>query len=268
MYSAADSLLIRRLPITTLGASDTLESKTDSIVAMRRSIQNPDFIWVATVGGQVYYVNWTRPSSTHEKLQTSTKSAHDLVVALATPDAVRDTLLILESDDKGNAKLNAYEGKASSKTPPKSILTHKEPEAGLKFLSSNANGQIVCGALGDRLFIASWDALDKEPAETFSFRTPDLIASLDVRVEERKGQTSKHKSSYPGSTFVVDVAIGGARGPVYRYSDILAGLHAADKAKKELLQAQKYHWHRRAVHSVKWSRDGELLTWQVSIIES
>lgn len=262
VYSAADSLLIRRLPITTLGASESLGAKADAIVAMKRSMQNPDFLWVATVGGQIYYVNWTRPSSKHDHFQTSTKNAHDLVVALASPDSVKDTLLILESDDKGIAKLNAYEGKAGSKASPKSIFTCKEPEFGLKLLSPNANGQVVCGALGDRFFIASWDALNKEPAETFSFKAPDLISSLDVKVDDRKGQSSKPKVSYPGSNLVVDVVIGGARGSVYRYSDLLAGLHSAEKAKaakKDMLQAQKYHWHRRAAHSVKWSRDGNYL---------
>jgi NET1-associated nuclear protein 1 (U3 small nucleolar RNA-associated protein 17) len=102
--------------------------------------------------------------------------------------------------------------------------------------------------------------LDKEYCETFSFKVPDMIASLDVRIEDRTNKQLKNKQSYPGSNVVLDVAVGGARGAIYRYSDLLAGLHSPEKAKaakKDLLQAQKYHWHRRAVHAVKWSRDGK-----------
>lgn len=267
IYSAADSLLIRRIPITTLGASEKLGTTSDIIVSMKRSIQNPNLLWVATLHGQVYHVNWTRASSSHKSFQTSTKSAHDLVIAQATPETAQDTVLLLETDETGHSNLNAYPGETSGKAQPKTIFTIKDSVSGLKLLSSNADARVVCGALGDRLFILSWDALDDAAYETFSFKVPDVISSLDVRTQERKGQQSKHKQSYPGSNLVVDVAVGGARGAIYRYSDLLAGLHFQDKAKaakKDMLQAQKYHWHRRAVHTVKWSRDGEYRHWDTT----
>jgi NET1-associated nuclear protein 1 (U3 small nucleolar RNA-associated protein 17) len=261
VYSATDSLLIRRIPITTLSSSETIAT-TDAefIVAVKRSIQNPDFLWVMTLNGHVYHVNWTRTSTAPKGFKTSCKKAHDLVVAQSTPDAPEDTLLVLESDENGLANLNAYSSASTGDAQPENIFSMKSPEFGLVCLSANATGQVVCGAIGDRLFIASWETLDKEHCETFSFKVPDMISSLDVRVDERTEKHLKNKQQYIGSNVVVDVAIGGARGAIYRYSDLLAGLHPSEKAKaakRDQLQAQKYHWHRRAVHAVKWSRDGK-----------
>ncbi|KAK0384074.1 hypothetical protein NLU13_8163 [Sarocladium strictum] len=263
VYSAADSLLVRRIPITTLSSSESVATEeSDFIVAMKRSIQNPNFLWVLTLSGQVFHIDWTRASTAPKGFSTSTRKAHDMAVASSSSDASGDALLVLETDDNGYANLNVYAGTTKDSVQPQNVFSMKAPDHGFMCLSANTNGQVVCGALGDRLFIASWESLDKEHCETFSFKVPDMIASLDVRVEDRTNKHLKNKQSYPGSNVVVDVVVGGARGAIYRYSDLLAGLHSPEKAKaakKDLLQAQKYHWHRRAVHAVKWSRDGNYL---------
>lgn len=260
IYSAADSLLVRRIPITTLSSSEAINTEeSDYVVAMKRSIQDPDFLWVLTRTGQVFHVNWTRASPSPEGFKTSTKKTHDLVVARSTVGATEELLLILETDDNGYANLNVYPSSRKDGSQHENIFSMKAPEMGHICLSANAEGQVVCGALGDRLFIASWEKLDKEHCETFSFKVPDMIASLDVKTDERTSNHMKQKHSYPGSNLVVDVAVGGARGAIYCYRDLLAALHSPEKAKaakRDLLQAQKYHWHRRAVHAVKWSRDG------------
>ena len=69
------------------------------------------------------------------------------------------------------------------------------------------------------------------------------------------------KKSRQEAAPVLDIIVGGARGSIYLYHDALARSQALAKSgsDKEPIQAQNFHWHRRAVHALKWSRDGTKL---------
>jgi len=58
------------------------------------------------------------------------------------------------------------------------------------------------------------------------------------------------------------VVVGCARGAIFYYNDLLPQirlLQTSRKARNLSLQPRKLHWHRRAVHAVKWSRDGNYI---------
>lgn len=100
----------------------------------------------------------------------------------------------------------------------------------------------------------------------YNFETNDIITCLDARVstttkpltQSRRAMGEKPKTARNHNTPIVDVVIGGARGPIYFYNDLIAKLETMGGEDAETLLARKYHWHRRAVHAIKWSRDGML----------
>lgn len=258
VFSAADSLLIRRIPISTLDSSAPKGSKPALIVATRMSKKNPEYLWVACSDGLIYHVNWTTGSDSIDRFQTASKSAKALTIISGETPSSEDMILVAEADKLQRMALVAYQGAVSAPTS-KSLLTLKKQGNGLHLLESSEDGQVLVGALHDRVFLGvaskgHGDKLDDLQYEFLSFDAPDLVTSIDVRVYSR----ALGKKGTADSSRVVDVLVGGARGAIYRYHDALSRLQSVGKPgqDKDGLQAQKYHWHRRAVHAVKWSRDG------------
>lgn len=261
IYSAVDSLLVRRIPITVVESSAQKASASATIVATRLSKQNPHFVWVACSDGRVFHVDWTS-SKTPESFKTRSGTAKALVVLTTKISKMtEEVLLIAESDKSNRIEVVAYEGKVQSAAEPKVVMAMKKPGNGLQLLELSEDGQVLVGAINDRLFMGvpsqeQPDALAALEYEFYSFDIPDLITALDVRVYTRPATSSKKARSEPAP--VVDVIVGGARGSIYLYHDVLARSLALGKpgSDKEMIQAQKYHWHRKAVHALKWSRDG------------
>lgn len=266
IYSAADSLLVRRIPISTLDTSAPQGSTPANIAATRLSTQDPEFVWVACSDGQIYHVNWTHSAEISPAFQTDSRTAKAMVVVPAQgQNNKEETILVVESDKPNRMEVNAYQGLTSSRPKVRfnSILALKKPGSGLQLLEASADGQVLIGAFHDRLFLgvasqSGADEPDKLQYEFFSFDTPDLITTLDLRIYKRSVSTSSARKTQVGSDTVVDIIAGGARGGIYVYHDALSRVQAEGKPQfvKDGIQVQKFHWHRKAVHSVKWSRDG------------
>ncbi|KAH7155445.1 WD40-repeat-containing domain protein [Dactylonectria estremocensis] len=264
IYSAVDSLLVRRIPITVVESSAQKASASATIVATRLSKQNPHFVWVACSDGRVFHVDWTS-SKIPESFQTRSGTAKALVVLTTKiSKTTEEVLLITESEKSNRMEVVAYEGKTQSTSEPKVIMTMKKAGNGLQLLELSDDDQVLVGAINDHIFVGvplhqNPDSLAGLEFELYSFDVPDLVTALDIRVHARPATTSKKARSEPAP--VVDIIVGGARGSIYLYNDVLARSLALGKSgsDKETIQAQKYHWHRKAVHALKWSRDGHYM---------
>lgn len=257
VFSATDSLLVRRIPVGNIDASATQDAAPAPIVATRLSRQDGSYVWVACADGHVYRINWTLESKTPASFRTSSKTARAMsVVALGAKKVAKDVVIVAESEKSTRVQLVAYEWDQASKPKPRTLVSLKRPGNGLQLLESTRDGQYLVGAINDRLFLGAMQQLpsksDKLQYEFYSFDTPDLITALDLR---SYGRSSKHARSETNK--VVDVIVGGARGGIYLYHDAIARCQTTESSKQaNTIHAQKYHWHRKAVHSVKWSRDG------------
>lgn len=268
IYSAADSLLVRRIPITTF---DSLSPKTETpavIVSMRLSKSSPEHVWVACSDGRVFYINWTAPlGPLQPSFTTKTQTARAMSIVRTNVKNHQDAVLILEWDKQHAVNLAAY-AKPKETVLHQNLFNMKKTGFGLQLLETSEDGLHVVGAVNDRLFVGvanvtQFDDFRKLAYEFYSFDTPDTIASIDIRTKAPSAKKAKQ-----GASTLVDVVVGGARGAIYVYRDVIARLQAAGKAKGEdALEALKYHWHRKAVHSVKWSRDGMFIdfTWRLQL---
>lgn len=86
------------------------------------------------------------------------------------------------------------------------------------------------------------------------------VTSLDVQIKGSESKLKRSKKS-KGSKEIVNLAVGGLKGSIFVFEDVLESLTQSEnhsqRPNTEPLAARKLHWHRNAVASVKWSSDGE-----------
>ncbi|KKF94488.1 U3 small nucleolar RNA-associated protein 17 [Ceratocystis platani] len=270
IYSTADSLLVRRIPMPS-------PNRNLGIVGLRQCLTDPSMVWVACANGIISKVNWTGESETPivASIPTASGTASSLatlLVSVGDSDAKKtsaEVVLVAEMPtDHSPTRVIAYDGELRllnvllKLAAGMSRLHTMETLVGAGLVYASAGKQFYLGTPRS-LELAS---LDELAYEFYTFACEDLITATDARIvplsRSKKG-SSKQQHQQQMS---IDVAIGCARGPIYCYSDILTRLQAMDaatatasKGPRESLQPKKMHWHRRAVHSLKWSRDGNYL---------
>lgn len=209
-------------------------------------------------------MKWTETNETHQSFQTVTGTAKAITVTTTNASgAEADIVVVAESNGANRMELTAYGGDILSSPLSKNILAVKKPGNGLHLIESSQDGLVLVGAFNDTLFlgVASQEqptSFEQIQYDFFSFEVPDLITTLDFRVYSASALSGNKSKGQRDSDKVVDVIVGGARGAIYLYHDALSRSQALGKASsaKDGIQAQKFHWHRKAVHAVKWSRDG------------
>ncbi|TDZ20654.1 U3 small nucleolar RNA-associated protein 17 [Colletotrichum orbiculare MAFF 240422] len=256
IYSVAESLLVRRISLPVVQNSYAHNATLPTIVSTCLSPTKPDFVWVAISDGRVWRINWKKGSSVQDEFVTQSRTALDMTVGAFDGQKKTEVIYVAEANNE-SGEIVAYLG-PNYKDPTSQVLfkTKQQTEnVGIHLLRTSANGKVVIGATREGLIVGTVnpDISQTEVSldcEFFNFDSTDIICSLDVRVINKKD-----------SAPVVDLIAGGARGAIYLYNDILRKLQSLNgpKAKRDSLQGRKYHWHRRAVHSLKWSKDGHYM---------
>ncbi|KAK2592370.1 NET1-associated nuclear protein 1 [Conoideocrella luteorostrata] len=276
IYTTADSLLVRRIPISTLDTSSEKGSTPARIIATRLSKSNSHLAWVACSDGNMYCVDWSQSVGPSPVFRTTSGTANALVVVPAAYAENKEILLISESDKASHMDIVAYQPISDGKAKSKALFSLKKQGHGLQILETSMDGQVIIGAFQDQLFFGnasrSTQNLEELEYDVVSFESPDLITCIDLRLRHRSSGSTKNQ---PVLNSTVDVIVGGARGGIYIYRDALSTIRSSGKSQsgKDGLDVQNHHWHRKAVHAVKWSRDGNyfisggsenvLVVWQV-----
>ncbi|KAL8295150.1 hypothetical protein RB597_008465 [Gaeumannomyces tritici] len=272
VYSTQDSLLVRRIQ---LPQDNTESTQTPHIAATVASLIDTTVVWVADSRQNIWKVDWTTGVC-----QTPVATGGQISTFVAAKVGGKELLVTCEPTSRSAYELVAYAVGSDVKPSPRSL---GRLSGGLRVLRTAVEGSVVLGCAESGIVIASLkDGGKKQGAwaianlgcELYSFEAPDVVCALDARVAARRasGKKTKHNSGAVGLP-VLDVVIGCARGAIYVYGNILAALAGVGNGSRERLQPRKYHWHPRAVHSVKWSVDGEyfvsggtentLVLWQV-----
>lgn len=97
------------------------------------------------------------------------------------------------------------------------------------------------------------------------FQTSMRVTAFDAYARTPSNPEDKTSAS---SGDRIDLALGDQEGAILLFEDILASFARLEKSRKEgaksnidldMLRPKRLHWHREAVASVKWSRDGNSL---------
>ncbi|KAJ4297040.1 NET1-associated nuclear protein 1 [Collariella sp. IMI 366227] len=258
VYSTEDSLLVRRIALPVANADDTTDLVSMHIVSAVLSKSNPDYIWVACSDGRIWHLDWTSGAGAETPFTVDAKKVLDVAVdELEIGGKTEDVLFVLKRLTSSSAQVVVYNRKALEAKAGKLVHTYDEsPQA----LRSVVGGRLIVAAAKESLHVGLLKtkkaaSLDDLTYRFHSFDVPDIVTCLDIRATTR---TTKKGGLEIQS---VDVALGCARGAIYVYHDLLSKLlgEGSGAPKGGLIQPRKYHWHRRAVHSVKWSQDGNYL---------
>ncbi|KAK5632710.1 hypothetical protein RRF57_008424 [Xylaria bambusicola] len=258
VYSAPDSLLLRKIELVF----SRIDGRQDQIVAICPSVTNPGHVWVATYSGSLWLINWETGSGSEPQVKLPCDRLYDMHVDSVQFDHdIRDVVYV--SAQKGQAwHIIACDIQNSQLVASQPIFSFTSPIENLRV----AHLGYTFVAYADRtVIIGSQTGETKKELkdlsyEAVTFDASDEITCLDVQVTNRvhlNRKSQREASDVP----VIDLAIGCARGAVFAYKDLLPEIRLLNtsKARHHVLQPRKYHWHRKAVHAVKWSRDGNYI---------
>lgn len=162
-------------------------------------------------------------------------------------------------------------GREAEKTALVVLLTYGKPLTSLKVLDE---GKVIIATAGSKMLIGNTQRPNEPSLKdvTYTWREFDCstwITSIDIQVN-RTDVTSKSSRESQATASAINIVIGGIRGSIFVYDDILEKLTRKENSRARLnnenIDPRKLHWHRNAVASVKWSADGKLIgSWTNSL---
>ncbi|KAF3764550.1 hypothetical protein M406DRAFT_42104 [Cryphonectria parasitica EP155] len=254
IYSVADSLLVRRIALPVVGAN----SGAPYLVASALSETSPNLVWLAASDGRIWRIDWTNGTGVEDCFRTKAGVIHDMTVGSVSLNKTPSDVLFVSESLKSSFKIVAYD--PSDLASPKSHVLQSDIGR-VNIVRAAIGGLVLVAVAGSTMLVGTLKQKTNHSVENlhydfYSVNTVDDVCCLSIRHVPKKSG-SKKKAGHDSNDLVVDVAVGCVRGALFVYSDLLTQLQ--NKLKKGLDVPRKQHWHRKAVHSVAWSKDGNYL---------
>ena len=264
LYSTSTSLLVRSLQ----------PAGESSISTFALSASHPTVLYIGTFSGGITKWDWATG-----KLLATLHGAPELLKLIPAPaEATDDFSEFLYSVNRTGMNKAAL-SMVRIKKDRTALIQHLFEQ---EWLSREAyltcDGKVIVLSAERRLIFGAVHQLTKASGETKfgTFREltlPEEISSIDVR--ERNKQESNIKDP------ALDIVVGSRRGPILVYEDAYGKVLAKERIKEGNVQndlvPRRMHWHREAVNSARWSRDGNyiisggketvLVLWQLDTLQ-
>ncbi|KAI1137211.1 sporulation protein [Hypoxylon sp. FL0543] len=258
VYSAAESLLVRKIPLPRID----VENSTARIVSIQLSPSSQNHVWIASSAGHLWLVDWTNGNGSETPIRLKCGVLCDMFVERMQIGAALQDVPLVSIERNGEWQIVACDMRDAELKASVAILSQTMPIFDLRSIRNgyaiiaSAERDLLFGVLKTRVV----KAVTQLQYEFFTLDVNDEIACLDVRATDRVHLNRKSQAE-AGDEPVVEVVVGCARGAVLFYNDLLAQFRRLQSSKghRSSLQPRKFHWHRRAVHAVKWSRDGHYI---------
>lgn len=261
IYLTSTSLLNRSIKLSI----DRSRGSLVHIVDYVSSPTNPEIIWVACSNGLIYRVNWASGEGWEKSWKSPSKRIiHMTVASMGSAERMRDVVFTAEKDNEG-WRISAHELSVLGTSPTnQSRVIYKSAQT-IQILKASDEGTIIVAASEEKVLLGAlrsteFGTIDKIRYEFRIFESTAVITSLDVRISNRDSFSGETTSKLD-KVKVVDIVVGDVKGSIFVHNDLLRNLimsqkSAADAQNPISLIPRKLHWHRKAVHCVKWSLDG------------
>jgi len=180
-------------------------------------------------------------------------------------DTARDLVYTIDRKGQGQWMLSAHRlewGDDAAKTDVVTLLKYSEPLSAFKVLEG---GRVIVAISGKELIVGKSNSAESSKVRDISYvwrivECPEWVASIDVRIRPTgRSQTQAEKGGYLSEA--VDVAVGGLKGSIHIYEDMLRKLVHKERVAKTGndvdVTSRRLHWHRNVVLAIKWSLDGK-----------
>ena len=243
IYSATTSLLVRSLPVST----------SNPVTSCVLCPSKPNRLLVATLGGQISEWDWTSGQKQH-----TWQTRLELVTITAIPSGSEGRedhkLLALCNSSGGRQELRSGTLTRTSEFWSSKILL--KTRSAIPTIRTAEKGATVVICADRRLMLGSSAGLTPvssaaQPEYTWrEISLPEKVTCFDVRTHPAGGASKKQWTA-------VDIVIGTQDGPILIHDDLLSKLSQKERGAKDIdLTGRQLLWHRNAVGTVKWSRDG------------
>ncbi|KAI9764102.1 MAG: hypothetical protein M1835_007648 [Candelina submexicana] len=264
VYSASTSSLVRSLPAATGKPGEA------TVTAYALSSTNPNTLYVSNTKGHIYHWDW-RAGEQLDRWNAKAQIYGLATSALAIGDSTVDVVYTREKRGMNwmIAAYNLAHGKHSADRERAQLYVTNKPISRLHVTPSGENivasyGEyLVVGVTNDRE-LPSFSKMEFVWRELW---TPERITCLDVREivtrQWSRATGAKGRAKHLKSQHSLDIVVGGLKGVIYVHEDLLHKLN--QKEREAQLKAAinltplKFHWHREAVATVKWSVDGNYI---------
>lgn len=252
VYSTSTSLLVRKLRIY----------KADSISAFAFSSTEQSHLYFSTISGTIEKWDWIEGLRLNRWRISS--SIYSLVTAKHNQDdSGSDLVYTIDRKGQGQWLLSVHRlagREECAKTDVKTLLTNQQALSSVKVLG---NGRVIVATSGSQLILGTSDEPAPSPLNDVSYwwrviECPEYIVSTDVRVRS-SGEIKKMSKEGGSTSNTIDIVLGGLKGSIHIYEDLLRKLIKRDRAGKKSsadVTSRRLHWHRNSVQAVKWSADG------------
>ncbi|PGH16573.1 hypothetical protein AJ79_01679 [Helicocarpus griseus UAMH5409] len=253
----------RIFSVATSSSVRTLEIRQDMkrITSCKPSAVDADHLYMSTLTGSILKWNWV----TGEQVETWDAARRTFAIDVCavsksqdSPD--EDIVFTMSGAGSGKTEVSMHVKGETGSWESRVIREISTPVNELKVA---ADGKVIIVIADERLFVGYTAKLRLDSLDTIKYtwlevRLPISVTCSDVRERALPAQPSK--SSAPTSK-IVDLVLGERGGAILIYHDILNSLLRSEN-KSETgsdLVTNRLHWHRSAVKTVKWSRDGNYI---------
>lgn len=242
----------------TSSLARTLQVRSGSISTYALSANNPNHVYTANAAGLITLWDWTEGTIVG-RWDIGTNVHHLTVVS--DPKSHLDLVYSHETGNSHIVNVHALRTRQQpGQTELKQILKTKSPITGMQVL---LEGKIVVISLEKSVMIGKRSKTSSAALQDFRYIWREFQLSKHVSAFDAYMQTPEQAEKDSGET--LDLAVGDRDGVIWLFEDILASFARIEKGKKEgpkaetsheMLRPKRLHWHREAVASVKFSRDG------------
>ncbi|KAI4252393.1 MAG: hypothetical protein L6R42_007984, partial [Xanthoria sp. 1 TBL-2021] len=223
-------------------------------------------LWNFVTGLQVQY--WVTKSLIYG-LQTTklvdSDDSSDMVYTIDRPSK-QDTWRIRAHRFKVDIGMKTYDESGEHRSNVWCVRQSQEPITAFKVVE---HGRIIIATSGSVLTLGHTNHPNEPDLKNIHYtwrdvECPEWISCIDVRTV-LPDRSPKNSTSGKDLEFArTDIVVGGLKGALHVYDDLLRQLIRTEKPSKGGtnidLTSRKQHWHRNKALSVKWSRDGEGLS--------
>ena len=228
------------------------------------SVQD-EHLYISTSSGMMEKWNWVegeRLEWWHLKVPINTIKA----APLERSERSKGLVYTVDRHTRNQWLLTAHRlmgGVEATKTDVATLCVYPRSMTSLNILDS---GKMIVATAGQNVLIGITEKPDKPSLKdvTYTWREiecSEWITSIDVQTRN-DDTTSQRPRDFEGFARRVDIVVGGLKGAIFIYEDILRKLLSKENHSKTTdstkINPRKLHWHRNAVLAVKWSADGEL----------
>ncbi|KAH0542970.1 hypothetical protein FGG08_002658 [Glutinoglossum americanum] len=264
IYSSSTSLLVRSLPL------ESSSSRKTAIIGFNISPTSPNHIYVFTSRGRLEIWDWIEGTKIQRwEFQSEIRA---LAITSASLAENKSDIIFMVEKKYEKWRIKLFELVKDTKPSETDNQTKVVYECQQQILNLRVlyEGRVVVATSGKCLVVGTAKGEVTDGSYVWiEFTSSDWLTCLDVRESSEEPKSKREKSSKGGSlkwSPAIDVVVGDIKGAIFVHSDLLNRLIPSDQRDKSTRlehvirgASRRRHWHREAVHSVKWSLDGNYI---------